>query len=124
MGIIDKSVTGPLWRQLRESTTSVLGMGSVYCEENWTVGVLTLLEGIALSNDATILHRDEVWTSLIEPNETDVMVQELLQLLFGAFSITTQRQLIDHLPGGKYYSVTDKSVVQETASVPTTNVAP
>lgn len=76
--------------------------------DRWSNDARPLLEGIAISNDATFLHRDEVWTSLIESNETDVMVQELLQLLFGAFSITTQRQLIEHLPGGKYYSVTDE----------------
>ena len=52
------------------------------------------------------------------------MTQELLQLLFGAFSNTTQRLLLDHLPGGMYNSVTDTVVVNETASVPTTNVAP
>lgn len=88
-------------------------MRSVYCEvkrkfDGWSNDAWPLLEGIAISNDATFLHRDEVWTSLIESNETDVMVQELLQLLFGAFSITTQRQLIEHLPGAKYYSVTDE----------------
>lgn len=96
-------------------------MGSVKRKfDSWSNVSRPLLEGIAISNDATFLHRDDVWTSLIESNETDAMVQELLQLLFGTFS----PQLTDHVPGGKYYSVTDKSVVQETASVPTINVAP
>ena len=34
-----------------------------------------------------------------------------------------QRLLLDHLPGGIYYSVTD-AMVEETLSVPTTNVNP
>ena len=38
--------------------------------------------------------------------------------------MTTQRLLIDNLPGGKYYSVTDTKIINETASVPTTNVSP
>ena len=50
--------------------------------------------------------------------------QELLQILFNGFSVTTQRLLIDHLTGGKYYSVTDTKIINETASVPTTNVSP
>ena len=32
LGLIDKIITGPLWRKLEESTTSVLIMGSTYCE--------------------------------------------------------------------------------------------
>jgi len=52
------------------------------------------------------------------------MTQKVLQLLFGAFSVTTQRLLLDHLPGGKYHCVVDPVIVHETASVPTTNVAP
>ena len=38
--------------------------------------------------------------------------------------MTTQRLLIDHLPEGKHYSVTDAELISETASVPTTNVSP
>ena len=39
--------------------------------------------------------------------------------------MTTQRLLLDHLPGGKYHSeVVDTIIVQETATVPTTNVSP
>ena len=38
--------------------------------------------------------------------------------------MTTQRLLIDHLPHGKYYSITDTEVINEMASVPTTNVSP
>ena len=71
------------------------------------------------------IHKDDVWNSLIEPNETlDVITIELLELLFGAFSITTQRLLVDHLEGGIYNSITDSVLVQEVSSVPTTNVAP
>ena len=64
----------------------------------------------------------EVWKALIESDETsDVVTQELLQLLFGAFSKTTQRLLLDHLPGDLFNSVTDSALMQETATVPTTN---
>ena len=48
------------------------------------------------------MHMDKVWMALIESNETDILTQELLPLLFAAFSVVTQRLLVDHLPGGKY----------------------
>lgn len=126
LGLIDKAVTGPLWRQLQNSTTSVVSMGSVYCDmhekfELWSKDSKPLLEGIAISADPSFLHMDNVWELLIISNDTDVMTQELLQLLFTSFSITTKRLLLDHLPGGKHHLVTETS---ETESVPTTNVAP
>ena len=129
LGLIDKMVTGLLWRKLRESSTSVLQMGDVYCEmkekfDSWSGDAHALIEGTAVLEHASILHVDEVWNALVESNATDMMTQELLQLLFGAFSVTTQRLLLDHLPGGKYHSVVDTVIVQETTSVPTTNVAP
>ena len=51
------------------------------------------------------------------------MTMTLLQLLFGSFSITTQRMVIDHLPEAKYHS-SDTKLKEEVSSVPTTNVAP
>ena len=129
LGLIDKVVTGPLWRKLRESSVSVLEMSSVYCEmkskfDSWSGDAHALIEGSAILEHANIVHVDEVWNALIEPDATDTMTQELLQLVFSAFSVTTQRLLLDHLPGGKYHYVVDTMIVQETASVPTTNVAP
>ena len=52
------------------------------------------------------------------------MVQEVLQLLFKSFTLTVQRLLPDHLPGGVYHAVTDAAIIEETKSVPTTNLAP
>ena len=40
-GLIDKVITGPTWRKLREYSSSILKMGKVYCmlKESWMVGV-------------------------------------------------------------------------------------
>lgn len=129
LGLIDKIVTGPLWRKLEESSTSVLKMGSTYCEikkkfDSWCNDASALIEGSAVCIPGTEIHKDDVWNALIQSNSTDVMAQELLQLLFRAFSTTTQRLLIDHLPGGIHHNVTEKEIIEETASVPTTNVSP
>lgn len=129
LGLIDKIVTGPLWRKIVESSMSALKMGSVYCEmkqkfDSWSNDACALIEGSAVFIEGANFHVDEVWTALVESNSNDAMTQELLQLLFSAFSVTTQRLLLDHLPGGKYHNVTDKEIIEETASVPTTNVSP
>ena len=128
LGLIDKVVTGPLWRKLRESSLSVLDMGSVYCEmkasfDSWSKDASNVVGGVATLKSADSLHKDEVWNILTKSNENDLKTQEILQILFNAFSVTTQRLLIDHLPEGKY-SITDTVMVNETASVPTTNVSP
>ena len=65
LGLIDKAVTGPLWRQLQNSTVN---MGSVFCEMNrkfelWSKDAQPLLEGIAMSTDPSVLHMDNVWES-------------------------------------------------------------
>lgn len=129
LGLIDKIVTGPLWRKLEESSTSVLKMGSTYCEikdkfDTWSNDACALIEGSAVCIPGAEIHEDDVWNALIQSNLTDTMTQELLQLLFRAFSVTTQRLLIDHLPGGIHHDVTDAEIIGETASVPTTNVSP
>lgn len=54
----------------------------------------------------------------------DVMVEEILQLLFKAFALTLQRLVIDCLPGGVYNSVKDPQVILETKSVPVTYITP
>ena len=66
---------------------------------------------------------DEV-SNILFTSENDTMVQELLQLIFKSFATTVQRLLVDHLDGGKFYEVTDATVIEETRSVPTTNVNP
>ena len=107
---------------------SVLQMGTVYCElkekfDSWSLNAQEVVNGNAILENAKDIHIDEAWEDLIKEQESDVSTQELLQLLFSAFAITTQRLLIDHLPGGKYDDV-DTTLSQETASVLPTNVAP
>ena len=128
LGLIDKVVTGPLWRKLKDPSISVLKMSHVYSEmknkfDSWNNDANEFINGEAKLDSADDVHVNEVWTALTETSEGDSMTMELLQLLFGSFSITTQRMLIDHLPEGKYHS-SDAKLKEEISSVPTTNVAP
>ena len=56
---------------------------------------------------------DIVADSLFAPTSEDSMVQEVLQLLFKSFTLTVQRLLPDHLPGGVYHTVTDTAIIEE-----------
>ena len=129
LGLIDKVITGPLWRKIKDSSVSELGMGNVYSEllekfDSWSLDAQSFIEGSAILERANRIHVDDVWGDLIADHVSNVSTQELLQLLFKAFSITTNRLLIDHLLGGKFHAVTDAVSIQDTASFPTTNVSP
>ena len=129
LGLVDKMVTGPLWRKIQESSISILELGNTYCRmkekfDKWSENSEEVIEGSAVLEQNMILHVDEIWDALLKSNESDVMTQEVLQLVFRAFSRTCQRLLVDHLPGGVYHSVVDPVIIQETASVPVTNVSP
>ena len=55
---------------------------------------------------------------LFKPSSCDALTQEALQLLFKAFSSTTERLALDHLPGGQYHTVHDPQLGLEIASAP------
>ena len=128
LGIVDKLITGPLWRHLSLSGTFILNMSNVYTKmkekfENWANNAESLLDG---SDHFLQQHEknDEVSKVLFTSAENDTLVQELLELLFKSFSATVQRLLVDHLPGGEFYAIEDTMVIEETKSVPTTNANP
>ena len=61
---------------------------------------------------------------LFASKEDDHLVLEILQILFKSFTLTVERLLKDHLPGGEFYGVEDPALIAETSSVSKTNVAP
>ena len=129
LGIIDKIITGPFWRLLKTSPVSILGMSEAYTMmkekfDEWGDDSLPLLKNEAYLFPDFTNADDLVAKCLFQPSDCDVIVQELLQLLLKSFSQTTQRMLIDHLPGGEFHNVSNPRVIAEIKSVPTTNVAP
>ena len=85
LGLIDKVVSGPLWRKLRESSVTMLEMSDVYCRlkakfDSWSSDAHEVLEGNAVLGDGFIVHLDQVWDALVSPcTELDTMTLELLQ---------------------------------------------
>lgn len=129
LGIVDKLVTGPLWRYLQTSTISILDMSETYTTmkikfDEWAEDAQCIVDNQDLLFAAHTDPNDEVARFLFQSTENDAMVQELLQLIFKSFSLTLQRLLVDHLPGGEFHGVTDPTILSETKSVPKTNVSP
>ena len=124
LGLINKLLTGPLWRVL-ESKMSILDMNEVYtCMRDqfkvWSEDASSFLEGqTALFDDTTIKH-GEILDDLLMENSNNAIVQELLQVLFKSFYILCERLLVDHLPGGVHDKPSEEKRCQ-TQSVPKTN---
>ena len=129
LGVIDKIVTGPFWRLLQTSTVSILEMGNVYTKmvnqfEKWADDAQLIMEGKEVLFEEDRLEFYTVAKKIFSSTLNDSLVQEILQLLFKVFAVTTRRLVIDHLPDGIFHSVTDDRMIAETNSVPKTNVSP
>ena len=129
LGIIDKIVTGPLWHHLVHSGATILKMSSTYSKihtlfEEWGQDAQCVIDRENGLIDDHKCKNDIVAEKLFQPTSDDLMVQELLQLLFKSLAFTAERLLSDHLLGGDYDSVADTVLIEETKSVPLTNVAP
>ena len=118
LGIISKSVTGPLWRKM-EDDSHILTLNSI-------LGNLHafLKEAKDDSNDVITGNLrpfdwegedDRVSDELFEPDATDALTVEILQCLFNSMLIILERQAADHLPGGKFF-LTTPELEEETKS--------
>jgi len=126
LGIIDKLVTGPLWRKLEDPATSIADMGGVYtalCDkfDYWSTDSTELLDGSAKAFPGATATVDPVHQELFTACGNDATTATVLQLLCSTFARYSRRLLADHLPGGKFHSMTEQHR-REAASVATTNV--
>ena len=126
LGLVNKIVTGPLWRVLESQDISILNMNEKFCRlksclEEWSQDATTVLSGEAVLYSDFPLTKDLIYESLVAPSVYDATAQEVLEILFNAFSSLISRLVEDHLPDGKYHNPSAK-LIAETKSVPTTNV--
>ena len=69
-----------------------------------------------------LVNKDKIYHELIKPWEHDTaMVKPLLELIFTGFVSVSKRMLFDHVEGE--FKNPSESVISESQSVPTTNVA-
>ena len=76
--MIDKLVTGPLWRHLQLSSTSVLSMSKVYTKmkqkfEEWGEDAQTVVEGCAHLLPQHESDDDDVYKALFAESENDAL---------------------------------------------------
>ena len=126
LGLINKIVTGPLWRVLESSDVSILDMNNRYqklksCFDEWSCGATCVLTGTAVLFDDFPPKEDAIFNALISPSEYDATSQEILQTLFASLSLLVSRFVEDHLPEGKYHNPSTQ-LQTETRSVPKTNI--
>ena len=125
LGIINKGITGPLWRVLEDKDISILDMNGRFqnllsCLGKWAIDASTVVSGNAIVFEDFPPTVDAIYECLFAPSKYDNIVEESLTVLFGAFSSLLTRLVCEHLPDGKY-DATNVSLVAETKSVPKTN---
>ena len=129
LGLINKFVTGPLWRALAKKDVSFLDMSKRYqnllkCFEVWAIDSTPIIMGEAVIFDDIEVKKDKCHDKLIEANPTwDPMTKQVLELIFGSFVVVTKRMLSDHLQRGKYDNVGD-DIREECKNAPKSNVVP
>ena len=126
LGLVNKVITGPLWRVLECNDVSILDMNERYqrlksCLDEWACDAMIVLSGEAILYDDFPPVEDAIFNSLIASSKYDATVQEILQTLFSALSLLVSHFVHDHLPGGKYDNPSIQ-LTMETKSVPKTNV--
>ena len=125
LGLINKFVTGPLWRLL-ESEIHILDLNKHYqkiCSlffdlsadaSEFMLGNVIFFENIQISKDG-------IYSSLLLPSDIlDEPTKQCLEIIFGSLCIVTRRILNDHLKDGKYANPCEQLYI-ETVSVSTTN---
>ena len=125
LGIINKIVTGPLWRVLECKEITILDMNERFrtllsCLNDWLINASSVLAGEAVVFDDFPPMVDSIHASLFAPSEYDAIVEELLCVLFSAFSSLLLRLVEDHLPEGRFDNA-DEALIGDTISVPKTN---
>ena len=125
LGIINKVITGPLWRVLEDKDITILDMNGRFqtllsCLDEWSVDASPVISGNAVVFDDFPPTVDAIYECLFAPSDYDDVVEEILTVLFGAFSSLLTCLVAEHLPDGKY-DATDVSLIEETKSVPKTN---
>ncbi|KAK3084521.1 hypothetical protein FSP39_014699 [Pinctada imbricata] len=126
LGIIDKLITGPLWRHI-ESANNILDLNPILLTlktklEEFSKNAHPLLSGTPVFSEM-IIHKDDIYESLFkdtgEPS-FDAYTQMALELISGGMLLILERQAKDQLPGGKFFEPSFDETVR-ASNVPTTN---
>ena len=126
LGLVNKLITGPLWRVIESKNESILDMNVRYrrlleCLEAWSIDATAVVSHEAILFDDFPPTTDSISEVLSAPSDLDSTVQEILQVVFNSLTVLVSHLLEDHLPGGVLDSPSEE-LRRETASVPNSNV--
>lgn len=126
LGLIDKHITGPLWRLL-ESDIHVLDIPQHYlklknfferCTEE-SINQFMTGENIPFNSD--LVKKDNIWDALVSSSNYDTVTRQMLLSIFKAFELLLNRILADLHPVITAEKGSKPTVRQATACVPATN---
>ncbi|CAC5388732.1 unnamed protein product [Mytilus coruscus] len=129
LGIVSKMVTGPMWRFMEENG-HVSELTPLYQQlydafRRLSTNASTLMKGEEFIFGEETVQKDKVFDKLVSPSpQLDNLTQQILELLFSCFKGVCSRQLKDHIEGDKYASDWSPELLEESATVPRTNVGP
>ena len=99
LGLIDKFITGPLWRIL-ESDIHILDLSDCY------TNLLSFLKNCKDASEFmtgentpfpdTPVKKDAIWTELVTPSSHDPQVEQMLLAIFKTTELLLQRVINDH----------------------------
>ena len=89
LGIINKIITGPLWRVLESKDVSILDMNDYFktllsCLQQWSLEPSVVISGDVSTFDDFSPSEDEIYNSLFASSDYDNTVCEVLKLMFSA----------------------------------------
>ena len=128
LGLINKFITGPLWRILEKEGTGILDINDDLYQlqiqlERLHKDASSLLNGEALFDDVKApIHKDVLYESLLREGspQFDALTQSALEIICGGLLLILERQAKDQLSGGKYWNP-DEQLIHQASNVPTTN---
>ena len=102
LGLIDKLITGPLWRIL-ESDIHILDIPEYYTKlriffkETTAQNINSVMIGERIPFTPDLIKRDEIWETLSSQSHHDSSVEYILLSLFKSFELLLERVLADHV---------------------------
>ena len=131
LGMIDKLVTGPLWRSISKEG-HVLDMNIEYQKLHdlflsWGSDASPFMKGdVSIFGNNVEIHKDKIFDYVFSPRDEvfEDLTKQCLEVIFSGFLVVTKRLLGDHLKGGSLWQKGgDESFREETKSVGKSNVS-
>lgn len=127
LGLVDKHITGPLWRILESENTHALDVPQHYSklkdfvDKSTQENISLFMTGEEIPFSSELVKKDDIWLHLVSASSHDSVTRHTLLSIFKTLSLLLERVLIDLLPALQAEEEKTMKVRAESASVLTTN---